>query len=141
MSENAERKVLAIPRKRELPPPAQLEVVDQVAIESGWGQGAMGEGEPPPASRPEPPVAPTAAPKKPRAQRPAQEQPAAPVAPLVAMPMRRRKQVDEPTMSFTARVSIRSGNAFIEWCHEERISYREGFDYLMDLLAKERAGQ
>jgi hypothetical protein len=44
-------------------------------------------------------------------------------------------------MSFTARVSIRSDNEFIAWCHEERISYREGFDHLMELLAKERAGE
>jgi hypothetical protein len=50
------------------------------------------------------------------------------------VPRKRRKPVDEPTHSFTARVSIRSANAFIEWCERERISYREGFDRLVDLI-------
>jgi hypothetical protein len=60
--------------------------------------------------------------------------------PSCAMPMRRRKPVDEPTFSFTARVSLRSGNAFTNWCHDERISYREGFDRLVEGL-KERKGR
>lgn len=50
------------------------------------------------------------------------------------MPRKRRKPVDEPTHSFTARVSVRSANAFIEWCERERISYREGFDRLVVLI-------
>jgi hypothetical protein len=54
------------------------------------------------------------------------------------MPIKRRKPVEEPTFSFTARVSVRSGNRFIAWCEEERISYREGFDRLVDLLDRER---
>ena len=52
--------------------------------------------------------------------------------PLV--PRKRRKPVDEPTHSFTARVSVRSANRFIEWCEQERISYREGFDRLVALI-------
>jgi hypothetical protein len=47
------------------------------------------------------------------------------------MPRKRRRPVEEPTYSFTARVSVRSANAFIEWCERERISYREGFDRLV----------
>ena len=47
------------------------------------------------------------------------------------MPIKRRKPVDEPTFSFTARVSLRSGNRFIAWCEENRLSYREGFDRLV----------
>ena len=49
------------------------------------------------------------------------------------VPRKRRKPVDEPTHSFTARVSVRSANKFIEWCEQERISYREGFDRLVAL--------
>jgi hypothetical protein len=51
-----------------------------------------------------------------------------------AVPRKRRKPVDEPTHSFTARVSVRSANRFIEWCEQERISYREGFDRLVGLI-------
>ena len=58
--------------------------------------------------------------------------------PLQTMPLKRRKPVEEPTFSFTARVSLRSGNRFIAWCEEERVSYREGFDRLMALLDEAR---
>ena len=44
---------------------------------------------------------------------------------------KRRRPTEEPTYSFTARVSVRSANAFIEWCERERMSYREGFDRLV----------
>ena len=44
---------------------------------------------------------------------------------------KRRKPTEEPIYSFTARVSVRSANAFIEWCERERMSYREGFDRLV----------
>jgi hypothetical protein len=47
---------------------------------------------------------------------------------------KRRKTVDEPTHSFTARVSVRSANGFIAWCEREHLSYRQGFDHLMALL-------
>ena len=43
------------------------------------------------------------------------------------MPIKRREPVDEPTFSYTARVSLRSGNAFIAWCEKNRLSCREGF--------------
>ena len=36
------------------------------------------------------------------------------------VPRKRRKPVDEPTYSFTARVSVRAANKFIEWCEQER---------------------
>ncbi len=52
------------------------------------------------------------------------------------MPRKRRRPVEEPTYSFTARVSVRSANAFIEWCESERISYREGFDRLVALIER-----
>jgi hypothetical protein len=50
------------------------------------------------------------------------------------VPRKRRRPVEEPTHSFTARVSVRSANAFIEWCERERMSYREGFDRLVSLI-------
>ena len=49
---------------------------------------------------------------------------------------KRRKPTEEPTYSFTARVSVRSANAFIEWCERERMSYREGFDRLVAKIGK-----
>lgn len=52
------------------------------------------------------------------------------------VPRKRRRPVEEPTYSFTARVSVRSANAFIEWCESERISYREGFDRLVAQIEK-----
>ena len=54
--------------------------------------------------------------------------------PVATMPKRRRQPVNEPTFSFTARISLRSGNRFIEWCEHERISYRQGFDRLIEML-------
>src|ERR1700712_5428184 len=50
------------------------------------------------------------------------------------VPRKRRKPVSEATYSFTARVSVRSANRFIEWCEQERLSYREGFDRLVVLI-------
>jgi hypothetical protein len=55
-----------------------------------------------------------------------------------AVPLKRRKRVEEPTFSFTARVSLRSGNRFIAWCEEESLTYREGFDRLIALLDREQ---
>ena len=49
-------------------------------------------------------------------------------------PKKRRRGTDEPTHSFTARVSVSSANAFIEWCERERMSYREGFDRLVAMI-------
>jgi hypothetical protein len=49
---------------------------------------------------------------------------------------KRRKTVKEATHSFTARISVRSANEFIAWCEREHLSYRQGFDHLMLLLAK-----
>ena len=49
---------------------------------------------------------------------------------------KRRRTVEEATHSFTARVSVRSANEFIGWCEREHLSYRQGFDHLMQLLAK-----
>src|SRR3954453_16601554 len=54
------------------------------------------------------------------------------------VPRKRRKPVDEPTHSFTAWVSVRAANKFIEWCEQERISYREGFDRLVALIDQAR---
>jgi hypothetical protein len=53
-----------------------------------------------------------------------------------AAPRKRRRPVEEPTYSFTARVTVRAADRFIAWCEEERISYREGFDRLVALIDK-----
>jgi hypothetical protein len=54
----------------------------------------------------------------------------------LAAPRKRRRPVEEPTYSFTARVTVRAADRFIAWCEEERISYREGFDRLVALIDK-----
>ncbi|CAA2109007.1 hypothetical protein MBUL_04500 (plasmid) [Methylobacterium bullatum] len=54
-------------------------------------------------------------------------------------PRKRRRPADEPMYSFTARVTVRSADRFIEWCEEERISYREGFERLVGLIPKDKA--
>ena len=46
----------------------------------------------------------------------------------------RRKGADEPTYSFTARVTVRSADVFIAWCERERLTYREGFDRLVVMI-------
>lgn len=46
----------------------------------------------------------------------------------------RQLGTDEPTRSFTTRVSIRAANRFIAYCERERISYREAFDRLTEQL-------
>jgi len=57
-------------------------------------------------------------------------------APAPTVLQKRRKTVEEATHSFTCRVSVRSANGFISWCEREGLSYRQGFDHLMMLLAK-----
>ena len=49
-------------------------------------------------------------------------------------PRKRRKGADEPTYSFTARVTVRSADVFIAWCERERLTYREGFDRLVAMI-------
>jgi hypothetical protein len=56
-------------------------------------------------------------------------------------PRKRRKPVEEPMHSFTARVTVRSADRFIEWCEEERISYREGFERLVALIPQAQRHQ
>jgi hypothetical protein len=46
----------------------------------------------------------------------------------------RRKpgEVAEPTTVATLRLSISSWNAFVDWCDQERMPYREAFDRLVN---------
>jgi hypothetical protein len=60
-------------------------------------------------------------------------------APTVTVRAKKRKTVEEPTTSFTCRISVASANAFIRWTEEQGMSYREGFDHLMKLLAQNPA--
>jgi hypothetical protein len=55
--------------------------------------------------------------------------------PAPAVLQKKRKTVEEPTTSFTARISVRSANEFIRWTEAHGLSYRQGFDHLMKLLA------
>jgi hypothetical protein len=57
-------------------------------------------------------------------------------APAPTVVQKKRKIVEEPTTSFTARVSVRSANEFIRWTEAHGLSYRQGFDHLMKLLAE-----
>jgi len=140
VSEKLERPTPQIPRVRkvELPPlpPEAEKAVTELSRKAGWDKtdGPVGEG-----GHEAAPKKPDPAPKATRTN--SKASPVAQVeAPQPFMPMRRRKQVDEPTISFTARISVRSHNAFLQWCHDERIpSYREAFDMLMDMLERERA--
>jgi hypothetical protein len=52
----------------------------------------------------------------------------------------RRRVPAEAVRSFTTRVNTRDANAFIEWCDNERISYREGFGRMVALLLKSQSG-
>lgn len=55
---------------------------------------------------------------------------------------RNRKRVPaEAVRSFTTRVNTRDANAFIEWCDNERISYREGFGRMVALLLRSQSGE
>lgn len=140
MSEKLERPTPQIPRVRkvELPPlpPEAEQAVTELSVKAGWDKtdGTIGGGGSTPAPEKQVP-APRAPQSKPK---PASAPPVE--VPQPGMLMRRRKQVDEPTTSFTARISVRAHNEFLQWCHDERIpSYREAFDMLMDMLKRERA--
>lgn len=50
---------------------------------------------------------------------------------------RKRRIIDnEPTDQLNLRCSIRHINRFIAWCDEERITYRQGFQRLVDGIDK-----
>jgi hypothetical protein len=53
------------------------------------------------------------------------------------LPLKRRKPVEEATFSFTARISTVCGNRFISWCDDNKLTYREGFRRLIELLDRE----
>ena len=44
---------------------------------------------------------------------------------------RRRQPSEEPTDQLNIRASIADINAFVEWCEQNRYSYREGFAELV----------
>jgi hypothetical protein len=55
-------------------------------------------------------------------------------------PRKRRKGADEPTYSFTARMTVRSADVFIAWCERERLTYRKGFDRLVATIEEPLEG-
>lgn len=54
------------------------------------------------------------------------------------VPQRRLRRAggSEPTVQFNLRAEISDINAFVEWCERERLSYREAFGKLVDLIPK-----
>jgi hypothetical protein len=56
--------------------------------------------------------------------------------PVPTVRAKKRKTVEDPQCSFTMRISVHSANSFVSWTEEEGISYRQGFDHLMRLLAQ-----
>ncbi len=47
-----------------------------------------------------------------------------------------RRSPTDGLHSVSGCVSVRSANAFIEWCERERMSYREGFDRLVSKIER-----
>jgi hypothetical protein len=52
------------------------------------------------------------------------------------VPVRKNRGSDDTIHTFSMRCRVTTSNRFVEWCNEERLTYREGFDRLMELLAK-----
>jgi hypothetical protein len=57
-------------------------------------------------------------------------------APAPTVRAKKRKTVEDPQCSFTMRISVRDANQFVEWTEGQGISYRQGFEHLMGLLAR-----
>lgn len=51
----------------------------------------------------------------------------------------RKRAPAEAVRSFTTRVNTRDANAFIQWCDNERISYREGFGRMVRFFLETQA--
>lgn len=50
---------------------------------------------------------------------------------------KRKRGTDETIHTFTIRCRVEASNRFVEWCEDNRLSYREGFDELVALLDRE----
>lgn len=48
--------------------------------------------------------------------------------------IKRQRGTDDAVHQFTMRVRVRASNKFVAWCEEERLSYREGFDKLVEFI-------
>jgi hypothetical protein len=55
-------------------------------------------------------------------------------APEVAI--KRPRGTDRTVHQFTMRVRVADSNRFVQWCVDNRLSYREGFEQVVELLAK-----
>lgn len=53
-------------------------------------------------------------------------------APEVAV--KRQRGTEKTVHQFTMRVAVASSNKFVLWCEKHRLSYREGFDRLVETL-------
>jgi hypothetical protein len=54
---------------------------------------------------------------------------------LPEIAIKRTRGTERTVHQFTMRVRVTDSNRFVKFCESERLSYREGFEKLMDLLA------
>jgi hypothetical protein len=50
-------------------------------------------------------------------------------------PVYRERGTDLSMRSFSIRVHTKSANEFVDWCNRARLTYREGFDQLVELIS------
>jgi hypothetical protein len=50
---------------------------------------------------------------------------------------RRRRQPEDPTDQLNIRAAIPDINRFVDWCEQNRYSYREGFAELVKLIGRD----
>lgn len=48
--------------------------------------------------------------------------------------VKRQRGTEKTVHQFTMRVAVASSNKFVLWCEKHRLSYREGFDRVVELL-------
>jgi hypothetical protein len=52
------------------------------------------------------------------------------------IPERRNRGSDDTIHTFSLRCRVISSNVFVRFCNERRLTYREGFDLVAELLTK-----
>lgn len=52
------------------------------------------------------------------------------------IPERKIRGSDETIHTFSLRCRVTASNVFVRFCNERRLSYREGFDLVADMIAE-----
>jgi hypothetical protein len=52
------------------------------------------------------------------------------------MPIRKNRGSDETQHTFSARVMVKASNTFVAFCNRRRLTYREGFDVVAEMLER-----